>query len=141
MASNPNLKRLNEAGVSIWLDTLSRELLQSGEFAELIREFSVTGATSNPTIFAKAITGSDLYDGELRRLADTGQGDLRELFFARSRSTMCATLPARRARRSMRPAAGTGSSRSSARPTSRTTPTARSLRRLISGSGSTTGTR
>ena len=65
MAPNPNLKRLHEAGVSIWLDTLSRQLLQSGEFAELIRDFSVTGATSNPTIFAKAITGSDLYDEEL----------------------------------------------------------------------------
>ena len=67
MAPNPNLKRLHDAGVSIWLDTLSRQLLQSGEFAELIRDFSVTGATSNPTIFAKAITGSDLYDEQLRR--------------------------------------------------------------------------
>ena len=82
MAPNPNLKRLHEAGVSIWLDTLSRKLLQSGEFAELIHDFSVTGATSNPTIFAKAITGSDLYDRELRKFADAGQRDLRELFFA-----------------------------------------------------------
>jgi transaldolase len=47
---------------TIWLDTLSRRLLQSGEFAELIRDSSVTGATLNPTIFAKAIEGSDLYD-------------------------------------------------------------------------------
>src|SRR5919201_4970988 len=82
MATNPNLQRLHEAGVSIWLDTLSRELLASGDFAGLIREFSVTGATSNPTIFAKAITGSDLYDGALRQLADTGERDLRELFFS-----------------------------------------------------------
>jgi len=82
VAPNPNLKQLREAGVSIWLDTLSRQLLQGGEFAELIRDFSVTGATSNPTIFAKAITGSDLYDDELRRLADAGQHDLQELFFA-----------------------------------------------------------
>jgi transaldolase len=82
MAPNPNLRQLHEAGVSIWLDTLSRQLLQSGEFAGLIRDFSVTGATSNPTIFAKAITGSDLYDGELRELAHAGQRDLRELFFA-----------------------------------------------------------
>jgi transaldolase len=80
MARNPNLDRLHEAGVSIWLDTLSRELLQEGEFAALIRDFGVTGATSNPTIFAKAITGSDLYDGQLRDLAD--QRDLQELFFA-----------------------------------------------------------
>jgi transaldolase len=82
MARNRNLELLHGAGVSIWLDTLSRKLLQSGEFAELIRDFSVTGATSNPTIFAKAITGSDLYDGELRELADAGQRDLQELFFA-----------------------------------------------------------
>ena len=82
MAPNSNLRRLHEAGVSIWLDTLSRQLLQSGEFAALIRDFSVTGATSNPTIFAKAITGSDLYDSELRELASGGQRDLQELFFS-----------------------------------------------------------
>jgi transaldolase len=82
MAPNPNLKRLHEAGVSIWLDTLSRQLLQSGGFAELIRDYSVTGATSNPTIFAKAITGSDLYDGELREVAAAGERDARELFFS-----------------------------------------------------------
>jgi transaldolase len=40
---------------------LSRQLLASGDFAALIRDDSVTGATSNPTIFAKAITGSELY--------------------------------------------------------------------------------
>ncbi|HEX5309043.1 MAG TPA: transaldolase [Solirubrobacteraceae bacterium] len=82
MSPDANLRRLHDAGVSIWLDTLSRELLQSGEFSELIRDYSVTGATSNPTIFAKAITGSDRYDGELRELADAGRHDLQELFFA-----------------------------------------------------------
>jgi transaldolase len=82
MAPNPNLQRLDQAGVSIWLDTLSRELLASGQFVELIRDYSVTGATSNPTIFAKAITGSDLYDEQLRRLAAAGERDLQELFFS-----------------------------------------------------------
>jgi transaldolase len=53
------LQRLHEAGVSIWLDPLSRELLKTGEFERLVRGCAVTGATSNPTIFAKAITGSD----------------------------------------------------------------------------------
>src|SRR5436305_4590388 len=81
-AMNQNLQQLHDAGVSIWLDTLSRQLLDGGEFAELIREYSVTGATSNPTIFAKAITGSDLYDEQLRRLADEGQRDAQELFFS-----------------------------------------------------------
>jgi transaldolase len=74
--------QLHDAGVSIWLDTLSRELLQTGEFAELISDFSVSGATSNPAIFAKAITGSDRYDEELRALTACGERDLRELFFA-----------------------------------------------------------
>jgi transaldolase len=82
MAPNPQLKRLHDAGVSPWLDTLSRQLLQGGDFAALIRDFSVTGATSNPTIFAQAITGSDLYDAELRERADSGEPGLQELFFA-----------------------------------------------------------
>ena len=82
MAPNPNLNQLHQAGVSIWLDTLSRELLDSGDFAALIRDYSVTGATSNPTIFAKAITTSDLYDEQLRALASAGQRDPRELFFS-----------------------------------------------------------
>jgi transaldolase len=75
------LERLRQAGVSIWLDTLSRELLQSGELERLVRDCGVTGATSNPTIFAKAITGSDRYDEQLRALTATGVRDRRELFF------------------------------------------------------------
>src|SRR5215470_8732655 len=82
MALNPNLQKLREAGVSIWLDTLSRDLLESGGFAELISDYGVTGATSNPTIFAQAITHSDRYDGQLRQLAAGGERDLRELFFS-----------------------------------------------------------
>jgi transaldolase len=81
MAPNPNLERLHDAGTSIWLDTLSRELLDSGEFTELTRDYAVTGATSNPTIFAKAITGSDRYDAQLRSLADGGERDPQQLFF------------------------------------------------------------
>jgi transaldolase len=79
---NPNLNALHAAGVSIWLDTLSRELLEGGEFGALIRDDSVTGATSNPTIFAKAITSSELYDEQLRRLAAAGERDTRDLFFS-----------------------------------------------------------
>lgn len=82
MAPKPNLQRLHEAGVSIWLDTLSRQLLEGGEFKALIGDYAVTGATSNPTIFAKAITTSDLYDDQLRRLLSAGQRDLQELFFS-----------------------------------------------------------
>ena len=75
------LEALREAGVSIWLDTLSRELLDSGEFARLIADYAVTGATSNPTIFAKAITGSNLYDDELRAAVGSGLRTPQELFF------------------------------------------------------------
>ena len=75
------LQHLQDAGVSIWLDDLSRELLDSGEFMRLVRELAVTGATSNPTIFAKAITGSDLYDPQVRRALDLGLRDPREIFF------------------------------------------------------------
>jgi transaldolase len=82
MPPNLNLARLHQAGVSIWLDTLSRQLLESGEFSALIRDYSVTGATSNPTIFAKAITGSDLYREQLRSLAAGNGQETQELFFA-----------------------------------------------------------
>ena len=76
------LQQLHDAGVSIWLDTLSRELLESGAFAALIADDAVTGATSNPTIFAKAITGSDAYDDQIRAEVASGARDPQELFFA-----------------------------------------------------------
>jgi Transaldolase/Fructose-6-phosphate aldolase len=73
---------LQPAGVSIWLDTLSRELLDTGEFARLVDRCHVAGATSNPTLFAKAITSSDRYLPQLRSLIDTCEPNTRELFFA-----------------------------------------------------------
>ena len=57
-------------------------MLEGGEFEALIGDYAVTGATSNPTIFAKAITTSNLYDDQLRRLLSAGQRDLPELFFS-----------------------------------------------------------
>jgi transaldolase len=75
------LEQLHDAGVSIWLDTLSRELLDGGAFATLIADCAVTGATSNPTIFAKAITGSDRYDDQLRAAVASGIRAPQELFF------------------------------------------------------------
>lgn len=75
------LEQLHAGGVSIWLDTLSRELLESGAFAKLIADYAVSGATSNPTIFAKAITGSDRYDDQLRAAVDSGMRGPQQLFF------------------------------------------------------------
>jgi transaldolase len=92
------LDRLKRAGVSIWLDDLSRELLESGRFADLLRDSAVTGATSNPAIFAKAITGSSHYDDQLRGLIDRGMVDSRALFFE------LALEDVRRAASALRPA-------------------------------------
>ena len=80
--SHDRLQRLRDSGVLIWLDSLSRDLLESGEFAALVDDYTVSGATSNPTIFAKAISGSDRYDEHLRSLVAAGVTDTRELFFA-----------------------------------------------------------
>jgi transaldolase len=67
------LKRLSDEGVAIWLDDLSRKRLTSGNLAELVRDKHVVGVTTNPTIFQKAIGGSDdSYDGQLRDLAVRG---------------------------------------------------------------------
>jgi transaldolase len=62
-----SIARLREAGVSVWLDDLSRERLTTGSLAAL-RDRGVSGVTTNPTIFARAITDSDAYDGQLRDL-------------------------------------------------------------------------
>jgi transaldolase len=66
------LQLLQEEGVSVWLDTLSRDLLESERFERYVRHYGVTGATSNPTIFERALAGSSAYDADLRRLAGLG---------------------------------------------------------------------
>ena len=66
------LKQLSDAGVAIWLDDLSRERLVSGSLAELVRDRHVVGVTTNPSIFQKAITGSAIYDEQIRDLGRRG---------------------------------------------------------------------
>jgi len=75
MTSNRSnaLRRLGELGQSIWYDYITRDLLQSGELERLIREDGLRGMTSNPTIFEKAIAGSQLYDDDIRRLSEQGR--------------------------------------------------------------------
>ncbi|MFL6120313.1 transaldolase [Actinophytocola sp.] len=63
------LAQLAEAGVSIWLDDVSRRRLNSGSLAELVRDKYVTGVTSNPTIFAKALADAEDYNEQVRELA------------------------------------------------------------------------
>jgi transaldolase/glucose-6-phosphate isomerase len=64
------LKRLTEAGVSVWLDQIRRSMVEGGELARMIAEESLRGMTSNPSIFEKAILGSNDYDEDLRGLAE-----------------------------------------------------------------------
>ena len=63
---NDRLKGLADAGVSIWLDDLSRDRLNSGNLANLINESSVSGVTTNPTIFAAALSQGDAYAAQVR---------------------------------------------------------------------------
>lgn len=79
MGANP-LIELKNLGVSVWLDYLSRDLINSGKLKSLVDEDGLTGVTSNPTIFMKAITGSTEYDEPLKDMIRKGQKDPKELF-------------------------------------------------------------
>ncbi|HSP64953.1 MAG TPA: bifunctional transaldolase/phosoglucose isomerase, partial [Candidatus Deferrimicrobium sp.] len=80
-ASNP-LQQLAAQGQSIWLDYISRELLTSGELERLIAEDNVTGMTSNPTIFQKAIADGTQYDEQIKELLAAGIDDPQEIFLS-----------------------------------------------------------
>ena len=71
---------LNRAGQSLWLDNITRELLTSGTLKRYIEELTVTGLTSNPTIFDHAMNHGSAYDEDIRKLARTGLAD-EKLFF------------------------------------------------------------
>lgn len=73
MERNP-LARLADLGQSVWCDDIGREFLLSGRLKALIREDGVSGLTSNPSIFHKAISSSDAYDGDIAALAASGAG-------------------------------------------------------------------
>ncbi len=66
---NPRLKALTDAGVSIWLDQIRRQLVEQGELQRMVTEDCLRGITSNPSIFEKAILGSDDYNDELEEAA------------------------------------------------------------------------
>jgi transaldolase len=75
----PPLERLSDLGQSVWVDYLSRESIRGGHLQELIDDYSVVGATSNPTIFEKAMGSGDAYDEQLHELAST---DVEQTFWA-----------------------------------------------------------
>jgi transaldolase len=72
--------KLGQVGQSVWLDNITRGLLDSSKLEQYISEFSVTGLTSNPSIYDKAIGGSSDYDEQIRRLS-AGGAKTEEIFF------------------------------------------------------------
>src|SRR6478672_1573830 len=66
------LQQLSDAGVSIWLDDLSRERLETGNLADLVEHSHVVGVTSNPSIFQSALSKGERYDAQIRELASVG---------------------------------------------------------------------
>ena len=72
MTQNPNLAALSRAGVSVWLDDLSRSLLQSGMLRRLIDTRSVVGVTTNPSTFERALADGRAYDGQITELTARG---------------------------------------------------------------------
>jgi transaldolase len=81
MAGNSNLHKLAERGQSVWFDTLSRDLVRSGELARMMEEDAVTGVTSNPSIFQKALSEGDAYDDDMKTLLEQTD-DPSEIFFS-----------------------------------------------------------
>jgi transaldolase len=73
------LHSLSALGQSVWIDSLSREAIRGGHMQQLIDRYAVVGATSNPTIFQKAMSHGDAYDEQLREL---GTGDVEQAFWA-----------------------------------------------------------
>src|SRR5579884_365541 len=74
------LQRLHDAGVSLWLDFIERKILRNGDLARRIREDALTGMTSNPPIFEKALAEGNAYDDQIRSApADLTAGELFEL--------------------------------------------------------------
>ncbi|MFT4583369.1 MAG: transaldolase [Gammaproteobacteria bacterium] len=81
-------RQLHHLGQSLWLDNITRELLTSGTLRRYINELSVTGLTSNPTIFEHALNDSDCYDSEIERWTRAGKAG-EALFFELALEDLC----------------------------------------------------
>ena len=75
-----NLDKLSALGQSVWIDYLSRDLLETGELERKMRDAAVVGVTSNPTIFQKAISQGERYDAQLKEILASGETDAKEIF-------------------------------------------------------------
>ena len=78
--SESNLQKLSALGQSVWIDYLSRDLLETGELEQKMRDDAVVGVTSNPTIFQKAIAQGERYDAQLKDVIASGETDPKEIF-------------------------------------------------------------
>ena len=81
MTDNP-LKALTAAGQAIWLDYLHQDILNTGELKRLIADDGLTGLTSNPSIFEKAIGDGEAYDARIAKLAAAGKTETKDLYEA-----------------------------------------------------------
>jgi len=86
-----NLDVLSKRGQSVWIDYLSRDMLEQGELARMMKEDAVVGVTSNPTIFQKAISHGDAYDEQLKELL-AGETDPKEIFLQLSSRDVAAAI-------------------------------------------------
>src|SRR5437764_2353534 len=78
--ADSNLHKLSARGQSVWIDYLSRDLLESGELKRMMKENAVVGVTSNPTIFQKAISQGTAYDEQLKEVL-AEETDPKEIFY------------------------------------------------------------
>jgi transaldolase len=86
-----NLHKLSKRGQSVWIDSLSRTMLETGELKRLMKEDAVVGETTNPTIFQKAISAGDAYDEQLKELLEE-ETDPKEIFLQLSARDVEAAL-------------------------------------------------
>jgi transaldolase len=86
-----NLHKLSKRGQSVWIDSLSRTMLESGELKRLMKEDAVVGVTTNPTIFQKAISSGDAYDEQIKELVEE-ETDTKEIFLQLSARDVEAAL-------------------------------------------------
>jgi transaldolase len=86
-----NLHKLSARGQSVWIDYLSRDLLETGELARKMKDDAVVGVTSNPTIFQKAISQGERYDEQLKELLEE-ETDPKEIFLHLSARDVAAAL-------------------------------------------------
>jgi transaldolase len=86
-----NLHKLSKRGQSVWIDSLSRTMLESGELKRLMKEDAVVGVTTNPTIFQKAISSGEAYDEQIKELV-AEETDPKEVFLQLSARDVEAAL-------------------------------------------------